>query len=285
MGGQAQVWKRAEQARTGVLARVGVCLLTLIFFQVGYKWGYRSHEGAGVIDGLTGLDTLLPLVPGFIVFYMLGYFFVFAPCFVVRERHAFRAAIVAFCACMAVGFVVFRYFPIEMQKTYATGDDWFSKLAYFQQSKDTAYNNFPSLHVGLNVYAYALIVWQSKRISPVWLVLPLLIIISTLLVKQHLVIDVLGGLVLATGAFLLFRRIERSSSTVCRRLYAVTLAGLWAVLATHLERVRITWQKLERFLAAANLEIVPVAVGLGLLLAGVFVFRQLRRGREIPGGG
>jgi hypothetical protein len=185
---------------------------------------------------------------------------------------------------MAVGFVVFRYFPIEMQKTYATGDDWFSKLAYFQQSKDTAYNNFPSLHVGLNVYAYALIAWQSKRISPAWLVLPVLIIISTLLVKQHLVIDVLGGLVLATGAFLLFRRIERSSSTVCMRLYAVTLAGLWAVLATHLERIRITWQKLERFLAAANLEIVPVAVGLGLLLAGVFVFRQLRQGRGIPSG-
>ena len=274
-GGQAQVWKRAEQARTGGLARVGVCLLTLIYFQVGYKWGYRSHDGGGVIDGLMGLDAVLPLVPGFIVFYMLGYFFVFAPCFVVRERHAFRAAIIAFCACMTVGFVVFRYFPIEMQKTYATGDDWFSKLTYFQQSKDTTYNNFPSLHVALNVYAYALIAWQSKRISPVWLVLPVLIIISTLLVKQHLVIDVLGGLLLATGAFLLFRWIERSSSTVCKRLYAVTLAGLWLVLATHLERIRITWQKLERFLAAASLEIVPVFVVLGLLLSIIFIVRRL----------
>jgi membrane-associated phospholipid phosphatase len=284
LGGQQQLWERAEQVRTGVPARVGVCLLTLIYFQVGYKWGYRSHDGAGVIDGLTGLDAMLPLVPGFIVFYMLGYFFVFAPCFVVRERHAFRAAIVAFCVCMAVGFVVFRYFPIEMQKTYATGDDWFSKLAYFQQSKDTAYNNFPSLHVGLNVYAYALIAWQSRKINPAWLVLPVLIIISTLLVKQHLVIDVLGGLVLATGGFLLFRRIERSRSTLCNRLYAVTLGGLWLVLATHLERIRITWQKLERFLAAGSLEIVPVFVGLGLLLAGVFVFRQLRQGRGIPRG-
>jgi membrane-associated phospholipid phosphatase len=270
-----------EKIQTNILARVGVCLLTLIFFQVGYKWGYRSHDGAGVIEGITGLDTALPLVREFIVFYMLGYFFVFAPCFIVRERQAYRAAMIAFCLCMTVAFLFFRYLPIEMHKTYATGDDWFSKLAFFQQSKDTPYNNFPSLHVGLNVYAYALIAWQWQRISAAWLVVPVLIIISTLLVKQHLLIDVLGGIALAAGGFALFRKMEQASSTALNRLYLATLLGLYLVLFTHLERISITWQKLERFLAAAGVEIVPVFVGLGLLLAALLVFRQLRRRRRL----
>lgn len=271
--------KTTEQGTSG-LARLGVCLLTLIYFQVGYKWGYRLHDGPGVIEGVTGLDTALPLVPEFIVFYMIGYFFVFAPCFIVRERQAFRAAIIAFCVCMGIAFLFFRFFPIEMHKTYATGDDWFSKLTFFQQSKDTPYNNFPSLHVGLNVYAYMLIAWQWQRISAAWLVLPVLIIISTLLVKQHLLIDVLGGIALAAGGFVLFRKMERASSRLLNRLYAATLAGLVLVLLTHLERIRITWQKLERFLAAGGLEIVPVLVLLGLVVMGIFVVRRLLRPRD-----
>jgi membrane-associated phospholipid phosphatase len=262
---------------TSPWARLGVCLLTLIFFQVGYKWGYRSHSGPGVIDGVTWLDTALPLVPAFIVFYMLGYFFVFAPCFIVRERHAFRAAIIAFCLSMAVAFIFFRYLPIEMHKTYASGDDWFSKLAYFQQSKDTAYNNFPSLHVGLNVYAYALIAWQWRRINVAWLVLPVLIVISTMLVKQHLLIDVLGGLALASAGFLLFRKLESLPGELLDRCYLATLAGLWLVLLTHLERIRITWQKLERFLNAGGLEILPV---MGVLLAVFLVAWAVHRYRR-----
>ncbi len=265
-----------NQEKTGGLTRLGVCLLTLIFFQVGYKWGYRSHSGPGVIDGVTWLDTALPLVPAFIVFYMLGYFFVFAPCFIVRERHAFRAAIIAFCLSMAVAFVFFRYLPIEMHKTYATGDDWFSKLAYFQQSKDTTYNNFPSLHVGLNVYAYALIAWQWRRINLAWLVLPVLIVISTMLVKQHLLIDVLGGLALAGGGFLLFRKLESLPGKLLDRSYMATLAVLWIVLLTHLERIRITWQKLERFLNAGGLEILPVLCGVLLVLAIVWGAKRVR---------
>jgi len=273
---------RTEESasRTGVLARLGVCLLTLIYFQVGYKWGYRFHDGPGVIEGVTGLDTALPLVPEFIVFYMLGYFFVFAPCFIVRERQAFRAAIIAFCVCMGIAFILFRFFPIEMHKTYATGDDWFSKLAFFQQSKDTPYNNFPSLHVGLNVYAYMLIAWQWQRISAAWLVLPMLIIISTLLVKQHLLIDVLGGIVLAAGGYALFRKMERLPVTILDRFYLATLAGLFLVLFTHLERISITWQKLQRFLAAGGLEIGPVVAVLGLVVAGIFVMRRLSRRRR-----
>ena len=266
----------------GAVVRIVACLLALIFFQVGYKWGYRFHEGPGVISGVTPLDEWLPLVPQFIVFYMLGYLFVFAPCFVVRGRHSFQAAFVVFCAMLAIAFVTFRFFPVAMPKVYATGADWFSRVAYFQQSQDTPYNTIPSLHVAANVYAYALIGWQHPGLSRAWIVVPVLIIASTLLVKQHLLIDVLTGMLLAGAGYFAFRRLISAPERITNGLFALTGAGLVLVLLTHLERLGKTWRKLERFLMSGGLTPADL-LGPLIAIAGIVVLWRLsvaRRNRE-----
>jgi membrane-associated phospholipid phosphatase len=264
----------------GLFIRLSTCVLVLIYFQVGYKWGYRSHSGPGVFDAATPLDAWLPLIPEFIVFYMLGYLFVLVPCLVVRDRKAFYAATVVFCLMLALAFLFFRYLPIEMHKTYATGDDWFERLAYFQQSKDTPYNNFPSLHVALNVYAYALIAWQARRIPAWWLPWPLLIVVSTLLVKQHLVVDVVGGGLLAWAGFRAFRRLLRWPLRRVVGCYLVVLGGMVIVLLTHLERLGKTVRKVSRFLDAGGITPTQAAVA-GLLAAGsaaaIYAFARWRR--------
>lgn len=266
--------------RASPWTRIAIGLLVLIFFQVGYKWGYRFHEGPGVINGATSIDRALPLVPEFIVFYMLGYLFVLVPCFAVKERRAFQAAIVAFCLMMAVAFVMFRYLPIQMEKTYATGGDWFSRLAYFQQSQDTRYNNFPSLHVALNVYAYAIIAWQWPGLGRGWLVPPVLIVLSTLLVKQHLVVDVIGGIGLAWAGYRGFRWIERQPARVVVWCFGATTAGLVLVLVTHLERIGKTWRKIGRFLEAGQIDAGMIAGATGIVLVFLLlVVPAIRRRR------
>jgi len=266
----------------GAAIRTAACLLALIFFQVGYKWGYRYHEGPGVISGVTPLDQWLPLVPQFIVFYMLGYLFVFAPCFVVRGRHSFQAAFVVFCAMLAVAFVTFRFFPVAMPKVYATDADWFSRVAYFQQSQDTPYNTIPSLHVAANVYAYALIGWQYPGLNRAWIAVPVLIIASTLLVKQHLLVDVLTGMLLAGAGYYAFRRLIRAPERVTNGLFALTAAGLVLVLLTHLERLGKTWRKLERFLQSGGLAPADLLWPLVVLAAIALLWRLsvTRRNRE-----
>lgn len=280
------VYRVLGSPAAGLFIRLATCLLVLIYFQVGYKWGYRSHSGAGVIDVATPLDAWLPLVPEFIVFYMLGYLFVLVPCLLVRDRTDFYAATVAFCLMLAVAFLLFRYLPVQMDKTYALGDDWFSRLAYFQQSKDTSYNNFPSLHVGLNVYAYALIAWQSRRIPAWWLPWPVLIVISTLLVKQHLLVDVLGGVLLAYGGFVVFRRLARSPFPLVIGSYLAAVSGMLVVLATHTERLGKTTRKIGRFLDAGGIAPVQAAAAVLLvacLAAVVYAFAQ--RGGAAPAPG
>jgi membrane-associated phospholipid phosphatase len=263
---QPGIGRRLLHAGSGMSVRLLTCFLVLIYFHEGYSWGYRSHTGPGVIDAALPIDAWIPMIPEFIVFYMLGYLFVLVPCVMVRDRHAFYAASVAFCVLLTVAFLIFRLAPVHMDKSYAVGSDWFSRLARFQQTKDTPYNNFPSLHVALNVYAYALIVWQSRRISAWWLPLPVLIICSTLLVKQHLFIDVIGGLLTAWAGFALFLRLEAASGHTAFRLWLLVQGLMIAVVATHLERLGKTVANVERFLAAGGVSLGEAGTALLLFI-------------------
>jgi len=272
----------------GVTLRAVTCVLVLIFFQVGYYWGYQLHHGPGMFNAELALDRWLPLVPEFIVFYMLGYVFVLVPCLAVHRRHDFYAATVSFCCILAIGFLLFRYVPVHMDKPLATGAEWFSRWTRFQQAVDTPYNNFPSLHVALNVFAFGLLTWQAGRLSWWWLPVPVLIVLSTLLVKQHLVLDVLAGFVLAGLGMSAFRWLQARPPRQVIAAFVICFSGLLLLLATHLERLSHTWRKISRFVSAGGAAAEVVAAGLAVLLVfGWLAGRQRIRsgnGTDVDGG-
>jgi membrane-associated phospholipid phosphatase len=261
----------------GVALRVVSCVLALNFFESGYSWGYRTHRGPGVISGVTPLDEWLPLVPEFVLFYLLGYFFVFVPCFAVRGRRNFQGAFVVFCAMLAVAFLVFRYFPVAMPKVYATGSDWFSRLTRFQQDLDTSYNTVPSLHVAANVYAFALIHWQRPDLSRWWLPVPVLIVVSTLFVKQHLVIDVITGILLAAAAFAAFRWLRALPERVTLLAYRCVMLALFVGAVIHYERFARSVRKVGRFLDAGGLTVVDLLAPAALLCGVALSWLAWRR--------
>jgi len=281
---QYRIARQLAEGIVGLSQRLASCVLVLIYFQVGYYWGYRYHSGPGIVDATLPVDHWIPMVPEFIVFYMVGYLFVLVPCALVRERRDFYAATVVFCLMLSVAFLFFRYFPIYMDKSYAVGSDWFSRLAHFQQKKDTAYNNFPSLHVALNVFAYCLIAWQVRRISLWWLPVPVLIISSTLLVKQHLFVDVVGGLILAWAGYLAFRWLVARPRRTVFLAWLACQGLLLSVLMTHTERLARTGRKISQFLEAGGIGVGEATISLVALLAAVALIQGiadwLRRRRE-----
>ena len=278
-----RVARGVAEGIVGLSLRAVSCVLVLVYFQVGYLWSYRPQSGPGVIEAALPVDHWIPLVPEFIVFYMIGYLFVLVPCALVRERKAFFAATVVFCLMLSVSFLIFRYAPIHMEKTVAAGSDWFSRLARFQQTKDTAYNNFPSLHVALNVFAYCLIAWQARRISLWWLPLPLLIVSSTLLVKQHLLVDVIGGLALAWAGFAGFRRLVVLPYPTVLLSWLACQGLLLVVLVTHTERLAKTGRKIVRFLHAGGIDAGDAVIALIALLVAIALGQRIAdrlRGRR-----
>jgi membrane-associated phospholipid phosphatase len=263
-----------------VWLRIPLALLMFLYFEVGYLLADDGLGGVSVIDGVTWVDRAIPLVPEMIVFYMLGYVFVFLPTFLVRQAADMLWVAVVFCLVLSAAFAVFHFFPVRMDKLYATGGDLFSRITYFHQDADTEYNNFPSLHVALNLFAF-LVIWYLRPQLMGWLFpLPLLIVASTLLVKQHLLIDVVGGGVLAVVAFALFRALRRLPARAAYLAFAFTLA--WMLAAIYLRQDKLAWMaRIARKWTPAATPDSLLVIGAGVLSAGLVVAWWLLRRRAL----
>ena len=77
----------------------------------------------------------------------------------------------------------------------------FDKLVLFIYSVDTAQNSFPSEHVTFTVLANLCLMRMSRKFALLLLPLTCLIVISTVLIKQHYLPDIIGGIGLAWLVF------------------------------------------------------------------------------------
>lgn len=213
-----------EHAGSSLIEQMLVGVLILLFFLVGYLWSGSGHDIHTAWHARTWLDDRIPLVPVFILFYMLGYVFVFLPLFMLRGRRDFEAGVAVFVGMLSVAFLCFHFFPVYMYKLAPSGQDALSTLTRYQQSSDVPYNNLPSLHVSLNLFAWMLFFHQARTAALWWLPLLVCIVLSTLLVKQHLVVDAIGGVLLASAGFVAWCWLRQRDAGRCMYWLALLLA-------------------------------------------------------------
>jgi len=101
----------------------------------------------------------------------------------------------------AIGLVVFWFFPTTVP---AFAVDWSQYPALqFLKATDVGGNAFPSLHVAFAVFTAVLLARQLRSVgAPSWtqwvnLLWALGIVYSTLATRQHVLLDVIGGTLLA----------------------------------------------------------------------------------------
>ena len=102
-------------------------------------------------------------------------------------------------------FLLFPTTNIRPEVADANVFDWFMQLVY---RMDTPENLFPSIHCLTSWFCF--IVVRKNKAIPKWyrvlsLIFTFLICISTLTTKQHVLIDVFAGLLLAEGSYFLVR--------------------------------------------------------------------------------
>lgn len=100
--------------------------------------------------------------------------------------------------------------------------------------------------------------------------------------KQHLFVDVIGGLLTAWAGFARSLRPEAASGQAAFRLWLLVQGLMIAVVATHLERLGKTVANVERFLAAGGISLGEA--GMALLLF-ILVSVGIRALSERIGGG
>jgi membrane-associated phospholipid phosphatase len=274
----AQLSSPEQLQPPSVSLRFIVALLMFIYFEIGYIWSARDVSSYAY-DGAIWLDSVLPLVPFFIVFYMLGYLFVFSPCFTLKNKVDFYWGTAIFFLILSISFLIFKHFPVVMEKTIATSSDGFSQLTQFQQKADTKFNNFPSLHVSLNLFAFFIFTHNTKKLFWAVLPLPILIIASTLLVKQHLIIDVVGGVTLALLAYQLFKIATSIWRKVAFSAFVVSLIATLTVLLMNIDMLARIYRIVIKFAKNASVGISSEIIILIVVLTAIgwYLLKRFKR--------
>lgn len=189
--------------RTGILAEPApVVAATLLLLAVWYATNlvYEPlNHGPNRIFLRTPLDDALPVVPVFAVPYvsLTPFIGVSMLIFLVFRVRIFRSAALAMIATWLISYACYILIQSYIDRPVITGTDPFSAMVRSVYAGDNPYNDFPSLHTSLSTIT-AVHWWRvDRRIGIPVAVWTALIVASTVLIKQHYLADVAGGLALA----------------------------------------------------------------------------------------
>ncbi len=163
-----------------------------------------THNPARAFVFKFSLDDKMPLLPVFVLPYISWFFFIAAIFFyLVFDRSQGRRVYRHTAAMVLVGILasfIFFVFPTYVPRPELTPTSWTSRLLLLIYAVDEPYNCFPSLHVakavigGISLWLYGPRHFIFRFLTGLLIVL---IMLSTVLTRQHYWPDVLGGIVLA----------------------------------------------------------------------------------------
>lgn len=207
--------KKLEKIITKImpLDRFLIAVAAFTFNNIVYG-GSRMIAGDWEHHILTStLDERIPFIPATLVIYFGCYLF-WAVNYVIiakleRER-AYRFYFADFLS-RIVCLAFFLLYPTTNIRPEVTGTGIWNEGMRFLYAVDAADNLFPSIHCLVSWFCYIGI--RGSRKVPGWyqkfsLVYAVLVFISTLTTKQHVIIDVIGGVVIAELCLLFAGRTE-----------------------------------------------------------------------------
>ncbi len=156
----------------------------------------------------TSLDRMLPLVTAFSLIYVLAYVQWISGFVLIAwggERYSKRfylGEILGKCICL----ICFLVIPTTLMRPEITGNGLFDQLTKFIYRMDAADNLFPSIHCLESWMCYRgcrKLAFLPKWFNTLNLVFTLLVFASTVLLKQHVLVDIPAGvLAVEIGLFI-----------------------------------------------------------------------------------
>ena len=227
--------KNLLKGLTRILPAYGVfpVIFSFVFNCLVYS-GSRVIAGGWYHHNIeTGVDRSIPFVPEFLMIYFGCYVF-WAVNYILIARQDRRSVYQFFtgdfisrCVCL----VSFLAFPTTNTRPLITGSGLWNQAALWLYSIDAADNLFPSIHCLVSWFCYLGI--RGRKEIPRWyqrvsMVIAILVFASTLLTKQHVIVDVAGGILLAESCFFigrktdLYRIYERFGSRIEQKIRRLT---------------------------------------------------------------
>jgi hypothetical protein len=180
----------------------------LMFFIVPLNIFYimLNTSKRGVHDLVTPIDNMIPFMKVFIIPYVAWYAFIFIIVVYLffKDREVYYTTVISYNFGLIAAYITFFFFQTTVPRPEITGSDVLSKMVLSIYGADQPYNCFPSIHVltsFLMVKALSASKIKNKlNLGVVWLS-AVAIIMSTLFVKQHVILDAVSGIVYADVIF------------------------------------------------------------------------------------
>lgn len=151
-------------------------------------------------------DYKIPFIEAFIIPYLMWFPYVILTFFIFffKDKEEFLQFIKYLYMGMTVFIVVSFLFPngLDIRPAFFERDNIFIHMVQWIYGNDTATNVVPSIHAYNSIVIMIAAIQSKKVIDKRWqkvlcCVISILIVLSTVFVKQHSVIDVLAAIVLA----------------------------------------------------------------------------------------
>lgn len=182
-----------------ILLVLVVSIWALCYFSINaFTEGKETHILA------LPFENKIPFIPYFIIFYFSTYVLAIFPYFIVKDIVDYRNAVLAYLVVIFISSIVYLIYPVETIRPGFIVDNIFLKMVAILYSVAKPYNLFPSMHVSLSALAGIICFKYNKKLG-YWLIFWLMMVmLSTLFVKQHYIVDLVAALVLAFLVYYLF---------------------------------------------------------------------------------
>ncbi len=192
--------------------RLGLVLVVYGLFLGAYLSANRFIEVAEAYDFSTSFDHATHFVPEFIYPIWVLYGMLVLPAFIITDRKLLLAMAQAFAVLILGSTLLFILIPVQVPRPDFVAATLSEKLVAAMYTTDRPVCGFPSLHVSTSLLAAMIMYRQSRRLGVIFYFMFALTAVGILFVKQHVLMDVLGGVAMAGGVY--YAMIVRRLATV-----------------------------------------------------------------------
>ncbi len=162
-----------------------------------------SFDGGEVL----WLQETLPSVPFdylCLAFYVAGYpFLLYATAWVLSsDRLAFRRYFLVFSISQSLAILIWFLHPFAPPRLAVRGVRWVrgEMFGFSERFNTFPYGAFPSMHAAHGLVSL-LFVWGEKEYRKWWVLVLICMVLSSLYLGEHYLVDVLGGFILGGSVF------------------------------------------------------------------------------------
>lgn len=200
-----------------VALKSSVLALVVAFYTAGYLVINRFNDYRDrYYDVSLWFEKDIPFVPSMILIYSLVFVLIVVLFLVIDNMPDFWDICARFLIMTMICFAIFIVYPVRMyfRPEIPAGGDWINAMVGFYFWLDKPYNLFPSMHLSASFFSafYCL----KKGLVLGWTAMGMAVVvgISVVLLKQHYILDVVAGFLVAWVCFFFSIRQIRSWWTI-----------------------------------------------------------------------